>query len=58
MAGIDLTDVPYNGGAPSIVALIAGETQLTITTVLLGLPHVKSRAACVRGRWLRSNARA
>ena len=42
MAGIDLTHVAYKGGAPSIIALIAGETQLTITTVLLALPHVKS----------------
>jgi tripartite-type tricarboxylate transporter receptor subunit TctC len=42
MAGIDLTHIAYKGGAPSIIALIAGETQLTITTVLLALPHVKS----------------
>lgn len=42
MAGIDLTHVAYKGGAPSIIALVAGETQLTITTVLLALPHVKS----------------
>ena len=42
MAGIDLTHVAYKGGAPSIIALVAGETQLTITTVLLGLPQVKT----------------
>ena len=42
MAGIDLTHVAYKGGAPSIIALVAGETQLTITTVLLALPHVRS----------------
>ncbi len=42
MAGIDLTHVAYKGGAPSIIALVAGETQLTITTVLPGLPQVKT----------------
>ena len=42
MAGINLTHVAYKGGAPSVIALMAGETQLTITTVLLGLPQVKS----------------
>jgi tripartite-type tricarboxylate transporter receptor subunit TctC len=42
MAGINLTHIAYKGGAPSIIALVAGETQLTITTVLLGLPQVKT----------------
>ncbi|MEI8034014.1 MAG: tripartite tricarboxylate transporter substrate binding protein [Betaproteobacteria bacterium] len=41
MAGIDLTHVAYKGATPSITALIAGETQLTITTVLVGMPFVK-----------------
>ena len=42
MAGVDIVRVAYKGGAPSVIALMAGETQLTITTVLLGLPQVKS----------------
>ena len=42
MAGIRMTHVPYKGAAASIVALISGETQLTFTTVLVAMPHIKS----------------
>lgn len=42
MAGIKMTHVPYKGAAASIVAVISGETQLTFTTVLVAMPHVKS----------------
>jgi tripartite-type tricarboxylate transporter receptor subunit TctC len=37
-----MTHIAYKGAAPSIVALISGETQLTFTTVLVAMPHVKS----------------
>jgi tripartite-type tricarboxylate transporter receptor subunit TctC len=42
MAGTKMTHVAYKGAAPSIIALISGETQLTFTTVLVALPYVKS----------------
>lgn len=42
MAGVKTTHVPYKGAAPSMVALVAGETQLTFTTVLVAAPFVNS----------------
>jgi tripartite-type tricarboxylate transporter receptor subunit TctC len=42
MAGVKTTHVPYKGAAPSMVALVAGETQLTFTTVLVASPFVNS----------------
>ena len=42
MAGIKMAHVPYKGAAPSMISLLAGETQLTFTTVLVALPHVKT----------------
>jgi tripartite-type tricarboxylate transporter receptor subunit TctC len=42
MAGVKMTHVPYKGAAASIIGMITGEAQLTFTTVLIALPHVKA----------------
>ena len=41
-AGISVTHVPYRSGAPSIAALIGGETDFAFSGAVTALPHVRS----------------
>ena len=38
----DLVHVPYKGGAPALVDLLAGQVQVMFSPVLEGMPHIKS----------------
>ena len=42
MAGVRMTHVPYKGGGPALVDLMAGQIQLQWTPPQTGLPHVKA----------------
>jgi tripartite-type tricarboxylate transporter receptor subunit TctC len=42
MAGIQLVHVPYNGGGPSTIAALAGQTQILSSSLPTALPHVRS----------------
>ncbi|MCC7079119.1 MAG: tripartite tricarboxylate transporter substrate binding protein, partial [Burkholderiales bacterium] len=42
MTSIDMTHVPYKGGAPSTVATVSGEAQLMFSSVASTLAHIKS----------------
>jgi tripartite-type tricarboxylate transporter receptor subunit TctC len=42
MAGVDVIHVPYRGGGPAIVALLAGEVQFCFGNIPAARPHLNS----------------
>jgi tripartite-type tricarboxylate transporter receptor subunit TctC len=42
MAGIRMLHVPYKGGGPALVDLIAGQVQVLFSTQLASWPHIQS----------------
>ena len=42
MAGVQMVHVPYKGGGPAMLDLIAGNITLSFTTVVAALPHWKA----------------
>lgn len=42
VAGIDIQNVQYKGGAPSVQSVLAGDTQMIIGTSPVVLPHIRS----------------
>ncbi|MES2972964.1 MAG: tripartite tricarboxylate transporter substrate binding protein [Pseudomonadota bacterium] len=53
MAGISMTSVPFQGGAPALVSLMGGQTHAFYEVVLTAIPHLKAgklRALAVTGR--------
>ena len=55
MAGVDIKSIPYRGAAPSVTAVIAGETQMCLADVAsahagIASSHVKVLAVTSMGR--------
>jgi tripartite-type tricarboxylate transporter receptor subunit TctC len=44
LAGIKLQHIPYRGGNPAILATVAGDTELTVISALVSLPHIQAGA--------------
>lgn len=41
-AGIELVNVPYNGGAPAAIAVMGGHTSMLIANITESAPHIAS----------------
>jgi tripartite-type tricarboxylate transporter receptor subunit TctC len=42
MAKVDIVHIPYKGGGPALVAVIAGEVQMTFSNLSVAFPQVKA----------------
>ena len=40
--GVSMTHIPFKGSAPSVLALVAGQIDLSFSTVVITLPQVKT----------------
>jgi tripartite-type tricarboxylate transporter receptor subunit TctC len=50
-AGVDMLHVPYSGGGPSMVALLAGQVDITAQAPGTVAQHVKAGKARILGTW-------
>jgi tripartite-type tricarboxylate transporter receptor subunit TctC len=42
MAGVDIVHVPYKGGGPGMLAVIAGEAQVMFSSIVQTVPNIQS----------------
>ncbi len=42
MSGVNIVHIPYKGGGPAMLAVIAGQAQISIGSLLQTLPHIRS----------------
>ena len=57
LTGAQMTHIPYNGGAPAMQSVIAGDTQVTFGTSPSVLPQAsRGQTACARSQHARALA--
>jgi tripartite-type tricarboxylate transporter receptor subunit TctC len=42
MSGLNIVHIPYKGGGPAMLAVIGGQAQISIGSLLQTLPHIRS----------------
>jgi len=42
LAGINIVHVPYKGGGPALAAVVAGEAQITMISMVPTIPHLRA----------------
>ena len=42
MAGIDMLHVPFKGGGPATISVVAGQSQVSIGSLIQTLPHIRT----------------
>ena len=42
MSGINIVHIPFKGGGPAMLAVISGQSQISIGSLLQELPHIRS----------------
>jgi tripartite-type tricarboxylate transporter receptor subunit TctC len=42
MTGVTIVHVPFKGSAPSVLALVGGQIELSFTTIVISIPQVKA----------------
>ena len=46
LAGVDIVHVPYKGGGPSMLAVIAGEAQMMFSSIVQTVSNIQGGRLC------------